>query len=55
MPLAEPAAATGEKQPRGKPDGRAGPRPERLRKRLVRKADGRYLILYEPQRDSPRR
>jgi hypothetical protein len=53
LPLAEPAAGTGEKQVRGKPEERAGPAPERLRKRLVRKADGRYLILYEREAQPP--
>jgi hypothetical protein len=55
LPLAEPAAGAGEKQAGTKPEERAGPTPERLRKRLVRKTDGRYLILYQPRKDSPSR
>jgi hypothetical protein len=29
--------------------------PRRLEKRVVRKADGRYLILYQRQRSRPRK
>jgi len=50
--LAEPAAGAAPRRAGGTPEERAGPTPDRLRKRLVRKADGRYLILYEPRKDS---
>ena len=33
----------------GKPKPAAGAQSERLTKRVVRKPDGRYLILYEPK------
>jgi hypothetical protein len=53
LPLAEPAAGTGKRQARGKPEERAEPALRRLRKRLVRKADGRSLILYEREAQPP--